>query len=191
MSGKRLLLHICCAPDAAVPWPELIDEGYGTIGFMYGGNIHPAGEYEKRAEALRELSAELGCEAVIEAWDPAEWLEATESVAGEPEGGARCALCFAIQLNAAARYASKNGYSHLSTTLTISPHKDPALINRIGAEAAEKHGLVWVEKIWRRNEGFKRSVEMSRKLGLYRQNYCGCLYSERMTRNVQRQDDNR
>lgn len=186
MSGKRLLLHICCAPDAAVPWPELTAEGYSVTGFMYGGNIHPVAEYGKRADALRQLSASIGGKAVIEPWKPAEWLEATKDMTGEPEGGARCVVCFETQLNTAARYASENGYTHLSTTLTISPHKNPALINKIGAEAAGKHGLVWVEKIWRRNDGFKRSVEMSKKLGLYRQNYCGCLYSERMTRDVQR-----
>lgn len=191
MSGKSLLLHICCAPDATIPWQELTDEGYDTVGFMYGGNVHPVREYEKRAEALKHLSAALGDEAVIEPWNPAEWLSATGDAAREPEGGARCDVCFAMQLNAAAQYAAKKGYSHLSTTLTISPHKDPALINKIGAEAAEKHGIVWVEKIWRKNEGFKRSVEMSKKLGLYRQNYCGCRYSERMTCDAQQQCDNR
>lgn len=186
MSGKRLLLHICCAPDATVPWPELIRDGLGTVGFMYGGNIHPRAEYEKRAEAVRALSGVIGAEAVIEAWAAEEWLDATREFAGEPEGGERCRVCFTLQLSAAARFASENSYTHLTTTLTISPHKDPALINRIGAVAAEKYGLVWVEKIWRRNGGFKRSVEMSKKLGLYRQNYCGCIYSERVTLDGQR-----
>lgn len=186
MSDKRLLLHICCAPDATVPWPELVSEGFSVVGFMYGGNIHPRAEYEKRAEALRSLGGALGARAVIEPWAPDEWLAATRELAAEPEGGKRCRLCFTLQLSAAARFAAENGYTHLTTTLTISPHKDPALVGSIGAAAAEKHGLVWVEKIWRRNDGFKRSVEMSKKLGLYRQNYCGCIYSERMTLDGQR-----
>lgn len=181
MSGEKLLLHICCAPDATVPWPELISEGFNVVGFMYGGNIHPRAEYEKRAEALSVLSRAIGAEAVIEPWRPDEWLGAARQFAAEPEGGKRCRVCFAMQLSAAARFAAENGYTHLTTTLTISPHKDPALVGSIGAAAAEKHGLVWVAKIWRKNEGFKRSVEMSKKLGLYRQSYCGCIYSERVT----------
>lgn len=186
MSGKKMLLHICCAPDATVPWPELLGGGFCVAGFMYGGNIHPREEYEKRADALRVLSSAIGAEAVIEPWATDEWLAATLELAAAPEGGERCRICFALQLSAAARFASENGYTHLTTTLTISPHKDPALINRIGAAAAEKRGLIWVEKIWRRNDGFKRSVEMSKKLGLYRQNYCGCIYSERVTLDGQR-----
>lgn len=186
MAGERLLLHICCAPDAAVPWPELIGEGYCTVGFMYGGNIHPADEYKRRASASEQLASVTGGELILEEWNPVQWLAATEGFAEEPEGGERCRVCFALQLEAAARGALDNNCTHLSTTLTISPHKDPALINKIGVAAAEKYGLVWVEKIWRRSDGFKRSVDESKRLGLYRQNYCGCIYSERMTCDARR-----
>lgn len=110
-------------------------------------------------------------------------------MAAEPEGGGRCRLCFALQLEAAALQAAERGFSHLTTTLTISPHKDPALINQIGAETAKKYGLTWVEKIWRRGGGFQRSVEESTRLGLYRQNYCGCIYSERDAYNGLRKDN--
>lgn len=186
MAGERLLLHICCAPDATVPWPELIGEGYFTVGFMYGGNIHPVDEYKRRTAASERLAAVIGGNIIIEEWNPGPWLAATRELASEPEGGERCRVCFSLQLDAAARYASENNCACLSTTLTASPHKDPALINETGARAAEKYGLVWVEKIWRRNDGFKRSVNESKKLGIYRQNYCGCVYSERMTRDVRR-----
>lgn len=184
MSCNKLLLHICCAPDATVPWQELANEGYNTAGFMYGGNIHPAEEYERRAEALKSFSAAVGMEVVVDLWEPAKWLDVTKALAGEPEGGGRCRVCFALQLETAARFASGNGYAYLSTTLTISPHKNPKTVNEIGAKTAEKYGLVWVEKIWRANNGFKRSVEMSKRLGLYRQNYCGCVYSERKARDA-------
>ncbi|MDO5563329.1 MAG: epoxyqueuosine reductase QueH [Synergistaceae bacterium] len=188
MKEKKLLLHICCAPDATVPWPELISEGFETVGFFYGGNIHPADEYEKRADAVRTLSREVGMPAVLPKYEPDKWLEATYAYKDEPERGRRCELCFALQLEDAAEYAANHGFTHLSTTLTISPHKDPVLINSIGEGAAKKQGLVWVEKIWRRNDGFKRSVDESRRLGLYRQNYCGCVYS---IRNEQGDNDER
>ena len=97
----------------------------------------------------------------------------------EPERGVRCAVCFRVQLDAAAEYAAANGFTHLCTTLTISPHKDAALINAIGAEAAAPRGIEWVERVWRKRDGFKRSVAESKRLGLYRQNYCGCIFSMR------------
>lgn len=179
MAGRKLLLHICCAPDATVPFPALLAEGYDVTGFLYGGNIHPAAEYAKRRAALERFSMVIGENVIAEQYEPEQWLSATGEYAGEPEGGARCAVCFALQLEAAARCAAENKFACLSTTLTISPHKDPSLINRTGLRAAEKYGVEWVEKIWRKNDGFKRSVSESKKLGLYRQSYCGCAYSER------------
>ena len=179
MEKTRLLLHICCAPDATVPWPELLNEGCEVVGYFYGGNIHPAAEYERRAEAVRTLSQATQAPAVLPAYEPEVWLEATKELADEPERGRRCSVCFRLQLEAAAQYAAEHGFTHLCTTLTISPHKDAALINRIGAETAARHGRVWVERIWRKKDGFKRSVAESKRLGLYRQNYCGCIYSLR------------
>ena len=177
MEQERLLLHICCAPDAAVPWPELLKEGFDAEGFFYGGNIHPREEYDKRADELRSLCAYIGAVAIFPDYETSSWFAATAELKEEPERGRRCVVCFRLQLEAAACYAQAHGYTHLSTTLTISPHKDPVLINAIGREAAEKRGLVWVEKVWRKNNGFKKSVEESLRLGIYRQNYCGCAYS--------------
>lgn len=176
---NRLLLHICCAPDATIPWPELLNEGYDAVGYFYGGNIHPATEYEKRAAALRVLCGEVGAESVFPDYEPESWLAATKEFADEPERGKRCAVCFRLQLEAAAEYAAANGFTHVSTTLTISPHKDAALINETGESAARKFDLAWVEKVWRKGDGFKRSVAESKRLGLYRQDYCGCVYSMR------------
>lgn len=182
MADCKLLLHICCAPDATVPFPELLSDGYSVTGFMYGGNIHPADEYARRSEALAKLTAVIGEAVVVMKWNPKPWIEATRKYAGEPEGGARCRLCFGLQLEAAASYAEENKFTHLSTTLTISPHKNPKIINQIGRRIADKYGLFWIDKTWRRNGGFKRSVDESKRLGLYRQNFCGCIYSERAVR---------
>lgn len=110
-------------------------------------------------------------------YDPDEWLACTFSLAEEPERGKRCAVCFELQLRASADEGVKRGATHLCTTLSISPHKDVALISRLGKEIAEACGLIWEDRIWRKNDGFLRSLRISEELGLYRQSYCGCLYS--------------
>ncbi len=179
VNKKWLLLHICCAPDATIPWPALISEEYETAGYFYGGNIHPAEEYERRLEAVRALAGRTRGELFIPEYDTDGWFAAVRGLEDEPERGARCAVCFRVQLEAAARFARENDFTHICTTLTISPHKDARLINETGAEAAARNGLEWVGRVWRRNDGFKRSVEESKRLGLYRQNYCGCIFSIR------------
>ena len=178
MTKKRLLLHIGCAPDATVPWPSLIGEGCETAGYFYGGNIHPKMEYDKRAAAVSALAEHTGAELFLADYSPEPWFEAVRGLEKEPERGARCEKCFALQLEAAAEWGAAHGFTHLCTTLTISPHKNVNLINEIGARAAAVCGLMWVERVWRKNDGFKRSVEISKELGLYRQNYCGCIFSQ-------------
>ena len=179
MTKGRLLLHICCAPDACVPWPALLEEGWDAEGYFYGGNIQPEAEYGLRSEAVRALCAETGRGTFFEAYAPQEWLAQVSGLEDEPERGRRCIKCFEIQLEAAAEYAQRRGFTHLCTTLTISPHKDAAAINAIGAETALRHGLAWEERVWRKADGFRRSVIESKRLGLYRQNYCGCIFSLR------------
>lgn len=176
---KKLLLHICCAPDGSIPVPDLISEGWNVTGFFYGSNIHPLDEYMKRLEAVNILKSHNNIECVACKYNPAEWLKSVEGLENEPEGGKRCTQCFKIQLEACADEAVKLGCEYISTTLTISPHKNVNLINSIGENAASSHGLKWEKRIWRKNNGFLRSVKMSRELGLYRQNYCGCVFSFR------------
>lgn len=178
--GKgSVLLHLCCAPDGTVPWPALLEEGYDVDGYFYGGNIHPEEEFLLRLEAARLLAASVGRPLHVPDYDPVSWIVATEPLRSEPEGGRRCLLCFCLQLEAAADCAASLGISALATTLTISPHKDVDAVNAIGRDVARARGLVWVDRIWRKGGGFVRSVAESRRLGLYRQNYCGCLYSLR------------
>ena len=174
---RRLLLHICCAPDATVPWPALASEGFEVRGFFYGSNIHPWCELQKRRDAVMKLSSLLEMEAEIAPYSPSEWFSAMDGLYDEREGGARCEACFALQLESAARYAAMDNFGYVCTTLSISPHKDPGLINHLGREKAEAVGVGWIDRIWRKNDGFKLSAAMSRKKGLYRQNYCGCAYS--------------
>jgi predicted adenine nucleotide alpha hydrolase (AANH) superfamily ATPase len=177
---KRLLLHVCCAPDATVPFRDLKAEDWDEIlGYFYGSNIHPEEEYRRRAETLDFLSEREGVSVSMRPYEPEEWFVHASPLAGEPERGARCALCFALQLEAAAEEGQRRGATHLATTLSISPHKDVALLSRLGREAAVSHGLTWEDRVWRKRNGFLRSVEISRELGLYRQSYCGCVYSKK------------
>ncbi|MCL1875466.1 MAG: epoxyqueuosine reductase QueH [Synergistaceae bacterium] len=173
------MLHICCAPDATVPWTELsLIENLNLVGYFYGSNIHPPEEYDKRRNAVEILMDSVKGQCIFPAPTPLSWLDSVRALADEPEGGKRCALCFRLQLDCTARAAVNSGCSHMCTTLTISPHKDVALINSIGNEITENYGLTWVERIWRKNNGFQNSVRMSKAIGLYRQNYCGCKYSK-------------
>jgi len=186
--SSRVMLHICCAPDATVPWPALAGEFDYVAGYFYGSNIHPAKEFLKRRDAVRRLAALLGKKLFEGPYDPQDWLneihlwcKGTGLLADE--GGARCALCFRKQMEAAACAALDHGYDSLCTTLTISPRKDPAIVNAIGAAVSKRHGLTWIDKIWRRQGGFVLSVRKSREFGLYRQHYCGCVFSIRGEQN--------
>jgi predicted adenine nucleotide alpha hydrolase (AANH) superfamily ATPase len=175
---RRCLLHICCAPDAVVPLRDMKAEGWEIVGYFYGSNIHPEDEYRRRAAALDFLARREGVEVLTRPYDPEEWFVRAFALADEPERGARCALCFETQLRAAAGEARRHGAAYLGTTLTISPHKDAALISRLGREIGAEHGLTWDDRVWRRKDGFLRSLKLGEELGLYRQNYCGCLYSK-------------
>lgn len=176
MSRSRCLLHICCAPDATVPWEEL-SRDYEVLGYFYGSNIYPYEEYGRRREAVATLAEHREGGVLFPVWAPQEWLEKTRTYAREPEKGKRCSLCFYLQLSHAAAAARREGCSLLCTTLTISPHKNVERIRAIGEAVACRYGLEWLHKVWRKGGGFQRSVAQSRELGLYRQNYCGCLYS--------------
>ena len=178
----KLMLHICCAPDATLPWAEL-SQSMRVTGYFYGSNIHPAGEYEKRRGAVEKLMGHVEGQCIYPAHSPRSWFEVcalvNEDAFSEAEGGKRCALCFRLQLEHTARAAVDHSCSHICTTLTISPHKDAALINSIGSEIAAIYGLILVERVWRKNNGFLNSVRAAKSLGLYRQNYCGCVCSTR------------
>ena len=174
---KSILLHICCAPDGSVPVPDLQAEGWNVTGFFYGSNIHPLDEYTRRLEAVNILAGHCGISCVIGHYEPDEWLEGVKGLEAEPEGGRRCEKCFTLQLEACAHEALRLGHENICTTLTISPHKNVELINRLGQDIANSHGLHWENRVWRKRDGFLRSVRASRELGLYRQNYCGCVFS--------------
>lgn len=175
---KRLLLHICCAPDAIVGI-ERLSADFDVVGLFHNPNIHPQAEYERRLKAM-ELTADLFNFPFIEAdYDPTTWLEEIKGLEEEPEKGRRCEVCIRTRLRATARLAREKGFDAFAAVLTVSPHKDAVLINRMGVMIGDEFGIQYIETDLKKKDGFKRSVELSREFGLYRQDYCGCEFSKK------------
>jgi len=150
-----------------------------VVGFFYNPNIHPESEHDKRLMEVQRISALWRVLVDTEPYEHAPFLEAARGSEGEQEGGRRCEACYRLRLERSALRAAVNGCTHLATTLTIAPKKKASVINSIGREIAERHCLTFVEEDWKKRDGFKHSIELSRDLGLYRQNYCGCEFSRR------------
>ena len=181
-SGKtpRLLLHCCCAPCASYAL-EYLSPYFSITVLYYNPNIQPREEYYKRADEFPGLLARAAypnsVDLSVSDHDPAAFDAATLLLRDEPEGGRRCAVCFELRLRQAAEHAKQGGYDYFATTLSVSPHKNAALLNEIGARLADELGVRYLESDFKKRDGYKRSVELSKLYGLYRQTYCGCLPS--------------
>lgn len=177
-----LLLHSCCAPCSSYTIEYLADYFRITI-FYYNPNISPVDEYEKRkAEQIRLISSLpvknkvsfLDCD-----YNSSEFFEIAKGYEDCREGGERCFRCYELRLNETAKKASENGFDYFCTTLSISPLKNAQKINEIGFMLAEKYNSNWLPSDFKKKEGYKRSIELSREYNLYRQNFCGCIYSKK------------
>ena len=170
----KVVLHICCGVCAAGAVETLATEGHQVTGFFYNPNIHPAQEYQRRLETTCRVAQELNFPLEIAPYTPEEWLRETESLKHEPEGGKRCQLCFRMRLERTYLYLMDCGADAFTTTLTISPHKSAQVINKIGQEIGGDKFLV---RDFKKKEGFKQAIQLAKRWELYRQNYCGCIYS--------------
>jgi len=175
---KNVLLHTCCGPCVTVPLERLRDSFQVTC-YFYNPNIHPEQEYQQRLDELKRLLKELEAEIIVGEYDPKNWFAAVKGLEHEPEGGKRCAVCFRFRLERTAKVAVEKGFDAFTTVMSISPHKSAQLLNDIGNELSEKYGVEYIEANFKKKDGFKRSAELSRKYNLYRQNYCGCIFSRR------------
>ncbi len=177
----RLFLHCCCAPCSSYV-TEYLHEFFDITVFFYNPNITEPDEYEKRKAELKRYLSEVsyGKEiGFIDAdYDPESFFKAANGLEDEPERGARCDKCFRLRLSKTAEAAKENGFELFCTTLSISPHKDADLLMSIGEELAEKYGLKYLPSDFKKKNGYKRSIELSAEYDLYRQNYCGCVYSK-------------
>lgn len=186
----KLLLHSCCGPCSSYV-TEYLAKYFDLTVFYFNPNIYPPAEYQKRLDTQKSLLDATGWATLTESeYDHSKFLEAVRGLEGEPEGGARCVPCFRLRLEQTAKRASQLGFSYFGTTLTVSPHKNAALLNEIGEESGQKYGVIWLPSDFKKKEGYKRSIELSREYGLYRQNYCGCEFSLRDAMEYQKSKEN-
>lgn len=174
----KLLLHICCGPDLTYAY-EYFSKHYDVTGYFYNPNIDTADEFERRFKAAEKVSRHYGFDIVEGQYEPELYLNAVKGMEGLPEKSRRCLECHTVNLSSTALKAQSLGIDNFSTTLTVSPHKLADKINAIGRDIGEQLGINFVEVILRKDNGFKKSVDISKTLGLYRQNYCGCKFSRR------------
>ncbi len=174
MSEKKFLLHVCCAPCAAGCIDLLREAGFAVTFYFSNSNLNSAAEYARRLDAVRTLARAENFPLLTDDYDHAAWLERAAARAREPEGGLRCRQCFAFALERAARTAAFFDYPNFATSLTVSPHKNSAVIFELGAEYERFMPLNFKKK-----DGFLKGIRRARALNLYRQNYCGCEFSVR------------
>ena len=179
----KILLHSCCAPCSTAVIEKLCDDFEITI-FYYNPNIYPEEEYKKRKdeevkyiEILHKTKPEIKIDFLDCDYDSESFYKEVKGLEDEKEGGARCPVCFKLRLEKAAKIASAMGFDYFGTTLTVSPHKDADVINLIGKSLEEKYGIKFLVSNFKKNDGYKRSIELSKENNLYRQNYCGCKFA--------------
>ena len=147
--------------------------------YYYGCNIHPAEEWNLRLEALKKLTAAYSVELATNSYAPDKWFDAVRGLENEPERGKRCYKCYKMRLEESAQKADELGFDYFCTTLTLSPHKNSNWINEIGEDLNNKYNSIYLYSDFKKKNGYKRSIELSKEYDLYRQDYCGCVYSLR------------
>lgn len=178
---KKILLHSCCAPCSSYVITFLSNYFDITI-LYYNPNIYPKEEYLKRKEEQIRLINQIDTKNKLDILDcDYDFEKYNEAIIGYEEcqeGGNRCQICFNLRLEKTAKLAKINNYDYFCSTLTVSPHKNAKIINEIGEKLSQKYNIKWLYSDFKKNEGFKQSIELSKKYNLYRQDYCGCIYSQ-------------
>ena len=176
-----LLLHSCCAPCSSYVL-EYLAPYFNICDFYYNPNISPKKEYEDRKEELVRLIREMGLSTEVTflegTYQPEEFFAMAKGLEDLPEGGERCFKCYEMRLRESAKIAKERGTEYFATTLTISPLKNAGKLNEIGEKLAEEYGVKYLPSDFKKKNGYKRSVELSAQYELYRQNYCGCVFSK-------------
>ncbi len=175
-----LLLHSCCAPCSSYTLEYLSDYFNITL-YYYNPNISPEKEFLFRVSELERFTEEFDFKnkvsLVVPEYRPEEFIKISRGLENLPEGGERCYKCYELRLEKTAQYAKENNFDYFTTTLSISPYKNSAWLNEIGGRLAEKYKLNYFFSDFKKRGGYKRSIELSNEYSLYRQNYCGCVYS--------------
>lgn len=176
MKRERILVHVCCAPDGAYVL-RLLQENFEPTAFFYNPNIYPPEEYSLRFQEMIKVVQWLGIPLIEEKPDFDRWFELTKDLKDEPEMGRRCEVCYALRLEKTAIKAATDKFPLFTTVMSLSPWKKSQLLNSLGENLAQKYGVNFLKADFKKKDGFLKSVALSRELGLYRQDYCGCLYS--------------
>ncbi len=176
----RLLLHSCCGPCSSYVL-EYLSAFFEITVLFFNPNIYPESEYEKRLSEQKKLIELMRFENPVSLisvpYDYTAFLACANGLEGEREGGARCTECFRLRLGKCAEIAKEKEFDVFATTLSVSPHKNAALLNNIGEKLSEKYGVFYLPSDFKKREGYKRSIELSKEYGIYRQEYCGCEFS--------------
>ena len=177
-----LLLHSCCAPCSSYVL-EYLSEYFSITVLYYNPNISPVEEYNYRKSEQIRLISEMNFKNPVKImdcdWDNQSFNEMAKGMENIPEGGARCQLCYELRLRKTASLAKEHQFDYFTTTLTISPLKNSQVLNRTGEGLADEYGVSYLVSDFKKKEGYKRSIELSGEYNLYRQNYCGCVYSKK------------
>lgn len=200
-----LLLHVCCAPCSSACL-DILKDWFDVTLLFYNPNIQPKEEYLKRQEELKQFVVEINEEntdkiksgllkeiKILDVeYDPDEFFQVAKGLENEKEGGKRCKKCFELRLAKTADMCKKCGFDYFTTTLTLSPYKDSQLLNEIGKMMQERFNKQYLFSDFKKNEGYKKSIEYSKKYNLYRQDYCGCVFSkiEREKQKIQKELNN-
>ena len=173
---QKLLLHVCCAPCS----PHvigLLQKEFELTAYFYNPNIHPREEYERRLLEVERYCKENDIPLVMGECDTDRWFSAIKGMEEQKEGGRRCEICYRVRLAKTALAAQAHGMTCFATTLTVSPYKKALLINRIGREVGDQCAMMFYEADFKKQDGYKKSCELSKHYNFYRQTYCGCIYS--------------
>ncbi len=176
---NKLLLHACCGICSGYPISLLKDMGYSLTVYFYNPNIYPEGEYQKRLNAEKTLCRHYEVELIEGEYLPEEFYACAKGLENEPEKGKRCEKCFELRLRKSAQMAKHLGIKNFTTSIVISPHKSFQKLTDIGEHIAQEYDLNYIAIDFKKKDGFLKTNKISKELGLYRQNYCGCRFSIR------------
>lgn len=175
--SKKILLHACCGICSGYPISLLKDMGYSVVVYFYNPNIYPQEEYQKRLDAETKLCTHFGCNLIIGEYETEVYYNFVAGLENEPEKGLRCDKCFELRLRKTAQKCVELGINEFTTSMVISPHKNYEKLTKIGKDIAQEYNLQYFSLNFRKNDGFLKTNQISKDLGLYRQNYCGCKFA--------------
>lgn len=177
----KLLIHSCCAPCSSYVL-EYLSQYFEITVLYYNPNIYPQEEYERRLEEQLRFIGEFPLRTQIRfvsgEYQPESFFQIVRGLEAEPEGGKRCFICYELRLKEAAKQAAEGHFDYYTTTLSISPYKNADKLNELGERLAKEYGVLWLPSDFKKKNGYQRSIALSKEYGLYRQDYCGCVFSK-------------